>query len=346
MIGGAAIDPKQVLGPKQVLVFDGDDKVRRGMVQLLGSEGLGLSVTAVAELSFARDLSQERTFAVALIDLDSPERLSGLELVRLVRQHSPLTAVFVLSAQKTFEGAVLAMRAGANDLIIKTPDQLEYLKHRVSEVCAVPGDQPAFGGDPVVLSEILAVQEEFLHRLMDVSRHLAERESEEPTAGDLLLDPSARVLIVEPDGWLQAQLTNSLEGELLIRGAASGGHGLDLASSGKFQIAFVCDRLPDLPGRTVVSALKSQSPDTIILIFSRPIDAQHPGRIDVIEGSREIPLIPEFHDPRQLAERFEELLEAFHKKSRERRYLVAFRKQNYDLLRRYAEIKQKLSTRT
>ena len=43
-----------------------------------------------------------------------------------------------------------------------------------------------------------------------------------------------------------------------------------------------------------------------------------------------------------MIERIDELREAFRRKSRERRYLASFRQENYELLRRYAELKQRL----
>ena len=55
-----------------------------------------------------------------------------------------------------------------------------------------------------------------------------------------------------------------------------------------------------------------------------------------------IPLVPEFLDGKQMVERIDELREAFRRKSRERRYLAAFRQENYELLKRYADLKQRL----
>ena len=43
-----------------------------------------------------------------------------------------------------------------------------------------------------------------------------------------------------------------------------------------------------------------------------------------------------------MVERIDELREAFRRKSRERRYLASFRQENYELLKRYAELKQRL----
>jgi CheY-like chemotaxis protein len=128
-----------------------------------------------------------------------------------------------------------------------------------------------------------------------------------------------------------------------LRVAASGGEALDAASGGRFQIALVRDNLPDLTGSMVVNTLRSQSPEMITILFSRP--GSKPGRAQVIEASRAIPLVPEFKDARQMVERLDELRAAFVAKNRERRYLASFRQENYELLRRYAELKQKIGAR-
>jgi hypothetical protein len=52
--------------------------------------------------------------------------------------------------------------------------------------------------------------------------------------------------------------------------------------------------------------------------------------------------VPEFSEARQMVERIDELREAFRRKARERRYLAAFRQENYELLKRYADLKLRL----
>jgi hypothetical protein len=53
-------------------------------------------------------------------------------------------------------------------------------------------------------------------------------------------------------------------------------------------------------------------------------------------------IIQPFTDARQILERLDDLAEAFRAKSRERRYIQAFRERHYDFLRRYVEIKTKI----
>jgi DNA-binding response OmpR family regulator len=313
--------------------------VQRGLGQLLGQHNLVPTVLADAER--ARTLVKEKFFAAAVVDLDTPQPNAGLDLVRFMTREARTTAVFVMVSRKAFEGAVEAFRAGARDVIVKSPDQVEHLKKRVVDACL---EVAARASDDRLINEVLAVHEDFLKRLMDTSRRAAELEERlgggSQTAEN---DANCAVLVVESidDPWLGQMLAEVLvKGSYDLRFAGSGGEGIDVATGGRFQIALVRDTLPDLPGSMVVSALKGQSPETITILFSRP--GAKPGRASVIEGSREFPLVPEFSNVKQLVERLDELRAAFTAKSRERRYLAAFRQQNYELLKRYAELKQRL----
>jgi DNA-binding NtrC family response regulator len=323
---------------QEVLVVDGDEKVQRGLAQLLSDHGL--VPTVVSDAVRARELVREKYFAVALIDLDTPQPNGGLELVRWFKQNAPTTTTIVMASRKVFESAVEAFRAGATDIIVKSPDQVQYLKSRTVE--AAQGVQQSLSDDKLI-QEVLGVHEDFLKRLMDSSRRTAELEEQigggsHPSASD----EDCALLIVEDDGWLSKQLATALQvrGGYTLVIVTTGGEALDRASGRTFQLALVRDALPDLSGTMVVSALKAQSPDTLTILYSRP--GASPGKAEVIEGSRTIALVPEFSDARQMIERIDELREAFRRKSRERRYLASFRQENYELLKRYADLKQRL----
>jgi DNA-binding NtrC family response regulator len=323
---------------QEVLVVDGDEKVQRGLAQLLSENGL--VPTVVSDAVRARELVREKYFAVALVDLDTPQTNAGLELVRWFKQNAPTTTAIVMCSRKVFESAVEAFRAGAHDVIVKSPDQVQYLRQRTVDAAA--GIAKSLSDDRLI-QEVIGVHEDFLRRLMETSRKTAELQEQlgggsHPSAAD----EETALLVVEDDGWL----TKQLEGALQVRGGytlvstATGGEALDRASGRSFQLALVRDALPDLTGTMVVNALKAQSPDTLTILYSRP--GSRPGKAEVIEGSKAIALVPEFSDAKQMVERIDELREAFRRKTRERRYLAAFRQENYELLKRYADLKIRL----
>ena len=72
---------------QEVLVVDGDERVQRGLAQLLVEHGL--VPTVVSDAVRARELAREKYFAVALIDLDTPQTNAGLELTRWFKANAP-----------------------------------------------------------------------------------------------------------------------------------------------------------------------------------------------------------------------------------------------------------------
>lgn len=325
---------------QEVLVIDGDPKVQRGIEHLLS--GAGLLPTVLGEPMRALDLATEKFFAVALVDLDTPVEGGGLEVIELLRGRSPRTAVVAMASRRAFDVGVKAFRAGALDVIGKAPDQIDYLRTRV---LALATTQRKDAAQVHLVEEAVALHEEMMKVLLDTWKRAMDLEQAQDGAGDDeegVLDEVTSVLMVEDDGWLGGQLEPMLDERYEMEVVSTGGEALDLVAGEKrFQIALVKDALPDLPGSMVVRTIKQVSPETIVLLFTRP-KRERPGAVQVIESARSIPFIPSFAQPRQLADRLDEIREAFRATTRERRYLGAFRQQHFDLLRRYAELKQKL----
>jgi DNA-binding response OmpR family regulator len=331
-------------GGQEVLVVDGDEDIRQGLRAMLTE--LRLQPTVVGDLERARALCSEKYFAAAIIDLDTPRASAALPLVAWLHKEAPGTTVVVLTARKVFEAAVDAFRAGAADVIVKAPSEIPYLKKRVSAACA---QVRLLASNERLLHDVHGLHEEFLRRLMDTSRRAAELEERlGGGAHSADADEATRVLTVEPpdDPWLSDALWRRLgpQAGYTLHRATTGGEALDVGAARSFHIALVRDALPDLPGTMVVATLRRQRPDTITILYSRP--AIEPGRADIVDDARAIPLCEELTDAGQLIARLDELRRAFVAKSRERRYLASFRQQNYELLRRFADLKQKLKLAT
>lgn len=321
-------------------MVDGDENVRRGMQAMLTE--LKLVPTVLPDLDRAYALAREKYFAAAIIDLDTPRPNGALPLLARLHKDSSGTTLIVLSARQVFEAAVDAFRAGASDVIVKAPSEIEYLKKRVVAACAEVGQKAA---NERLLHDVHALHEDFLKRMMEISRRA--QELEERLGGGAQTadaDGATRLLVVEQadDSWLSDGIRRGLQGRtgFTAHRATTGGEALDVGGAKRFHIALVRDGLPDLPTSMVVNTLRSQSPETITILYARP--GATPGKAEVVDGSRTINLIAELTEPEQLVVRIEELRQAFVGKSRERRYLAAFRQQNYELLRRYADLNQKL----
>jgi DNA-binding response OmpR family regulator len=306
-----------------------------------GLHTVDLSAIVVGDLEAARNAAQKTSFGLALIDLDLGETRLALELLATLRQRSPQTALVALTAQPSFDLAMLAVRQGACDVVLKHPEQLAYLWPRA---LALHNQAQAQLERMATLNEAARLNEELLYKLTDTARRVGELRALLSQRGSSPLPPEqeqAHVLIVEDDSWLTKAVSGLLPKAFILSAVGSGGAALDIASERPYDLALVKESLPDLPGRMVVRTLSAQSPETLVMLFAAPT-GKRPGRIDRIEAGKLTPLVPEFSDPRQLAERLNELFQAQLARRRERRYLAEFRAENFDLLRRFADLRKRL----
>ncbi len=314
----------------EVLVIDKDESVHQGMTQLLASARL--HVTCAATPNDAYSHMRRKFFSVVVVDLDTPTPAAGLDTCRTVKELSPTSMVVMLTPRKSFDDAVESIRAGAVDVVWKSPESVAYLRDRVM---AAAGRSVGKREVNSILTDVRETYDDFLKRFMDAERRAMDGAS---GVNPLSSRDELRVLIVAPDSSLKDALIRSQAKGFEFASAASGGEGLDRCSSSRFHIAMVCEHLPDLPGSMVVKSIKTQSPETVVLQYTPPPG----GRVELVESRRRVDVVSEFNDPSQLIERLDELAEAFHVKSRERKYTQAFREKHYDFLRRYVQLKLKI----
>ena len=100
--------------PAKVLVVDDDKVVLRAVSEILQREGyIVIAIDdAVEGLAAAKDPSID----VAVLDIKMPN-LSGLDLLRAVKQARPEVEVIMMTAFATVETAVEAVKAGAYDYL-------------------------------------------------------------------------------------------------------------------------------------------------------------------------------------------------------------------------------------
>jgi response regulator RpfG family c-di-GMP phosphodiesterase len=112
--------------PTRLLVADDDAAVRSVLAEFLSAE---YECEAVGSAEEALRLLESGEFRLVLSDIAMPG-MSGLELIRRVRELAPDTLVIVVSGSQEIESAVDALRAGAFDYIVK-PFDLEHLRFAV-----------------------------------------------------------------------------------------------------------------------------------------------------------------------------------------------------------------------
>ena len=109
---------------RQILVVDDDQSLRR--VTQLQLEDAGHEVITAASGEEALLRIDEEAPALVITDFKMPG-ISGLEVLRRVRESHPQTTVLMVTAFGTVQSAVEAMKAGAYDYITKPIDHDELL---------------------------------------------------------------------------------------------------------------------------------------------------------------------------------------------------------------------------
>jgi DNA-binding NtrC family response regulator len=317
----------------EVLVVDSDPMVQKGLVTVLAPAGL--HVTGATSPERALELVTTKFFGVVVVDLDTPAPGAGIALVGKIQERSPQTLVIVLSPRKSFDGAVNAFRAGARDVIVKAPDQVEYLRDRI---IAAAGDISNRNQTETLLGQIRETFEDFLKRMMEAERRATDLE-DRVNGRDLSradVPDEMRILVVDSDDRLFKALVSAEKAGFQFFLSQTGGEALDRVTTTAWHIALVGQNVPDLPPSMIIKALKSQAPDMIVISY------EPNGRLEIVENSRTIPLVDKFTAASQLTERLDELAGAHRAKGRERRYLQAFRDKHYEFLRRLSELRRRI----
>jgi two-component system OmpR family response regulator len=118
----------------KVLVVEDDRTV--GQFVLRGLEENHCTVDLVGEGREALELASQGTYDVIVLDLRLPG-MSGIEVLRTLRDRGVETPVLVLTAQDAVESKVQALRTGADDYVTK-PFAFDELLARVEALSRRP----------------------------------------------------------------------------------------------------------------------------------------------------------------------------------------------------------------
>jgi two-component system KDP operon response regulator KdpE len=102
--------------PATILVVDDEVAICRSLEAVLAQDGHAVVAVQSGEAALAQIDGQD--FDLALLDLQL-KSMSGMDVVAYLRQHSPDTAIIILTAHGSLETAVEALRQGAHDYLFK-----------------------------------------------------------------------------------------------------------------------------------------------------------------------------------------------------------------------------------
>lgn len=116
----------------KVLVIDDDALVRNFIAETLRRKNL--EVCTAENGSKALQLIKDTVFDLIITDMKMPD-LTGLDIIKKVRELSPSTLVVVVTGYGSIENAVEAMHQGAFTYLVKpfSPDIIEALVNKASE---------------------------------------------------------------------------------------------------------------------------------------------------------------------------------------------------------------------
>ena len=248
--------------------------------------------------------------------------------------------IVMLTPRKSFDDAVASLRAGAVDIVLKTPESVAYLKERIMQAASRSADKREVDS---LLAEVREVHEAFLERFMAAERRALDVEDRllgrDPSEG---LAVSIRTLVVDPEPSLNTELSNAAPPGFEFVPAFSGGQALDQCGTSRFQMALVKRGLHDLPSSILVRNLKAQNSDMMVLDYQGPGQGGTVDLVDVSGRGQNQTLVADFRSAQDLVAQLGELSAAFREREKERRYVEQFRERHYDFLRKFVMLKAKI----
>jgi DNA-binding NtrC family response regulator len=111
-----ATDSEKLERPIDLLLVDDDDELREDMARFFSRRGYNVSECAGGEQALA--FTDQRAFGVVVLDMMMPG-ISGLELLKKLKERGSESEIVMLTGQGTIETAVEAMKLGAREFLTK-----------------------------------------------------------------------------------------------------------------------------------------------------------------------------------------------------------------------------------
>jgi DNA-binding NtrC family response regulator len=120
------------MNSKNVLVIDDEPVVRDGCRMVLTKEGLTVDVCDSGGRGL--EMAREGEYDVIIVDLKLPD-VDGMEILGTIKQEKPRTCIIIITGYATIQSAILAMKRGAFDYLVKpfSDDELILCVERAIE---------------------------------------------------------------------------------------------------------------------------------------------------------------------------------------------------------------------
>lgn len=143
-----SIQPASVFPGAHILVVDDESATRHTLADLFTR--MGYQATEAPSGPAALELIARRRFDLVILDLNMPE-MSGSEVLKAARPLAPDTVFIILTAYGTLDSAIVAIRHGAFDYLLKPSPVKEIV--RAVEAGLVERQRRLGREEPVALLE-------------------------------------------------------------------------------------------------------------------------------------------------------------------------------------------------
>lgn len=131
----------------RLLLIEDDPSLADGLQLMLRAEGFGVTSTEQGDEGVS--LAKQHTFDLILLDLGLPD-ISGLEVLRRMRERGVVTPVIILTGDARIEQKVRCLSAGADDYVTR-PFHRDEL---VGRIRAVVRRSRGHAGSTIVIGDL------------------------------------------------------------------------------------------------------------------------------------------------------------------------------------------------
>ena len=120
------------MSKSRILVADDEEIMRLSLIDWLSEDGY--DVVAVEDGYKAIEKTEQEKWDLAIIDLKMP-KMDGIEVLKKLNQTQPKLPVIMITAYATIDSAVMAMKEGAADYIVKPfdPEEISIIVAKIVE---------------------------------------------------------------------------------------------------------------------------------------------------------------------------------------------------------------------
>ncbi len=224
-----------------ILIIEDDRIIMQSYSEFL--QDLGYKTLCAADGKSGVDLFDRELIDLIIVDLLMPV-MSGLEVLSEINRKSPDIPIIIISGKGTFSDAVIALRAGAWDYLVKPITDLSILTYTVENALE----------KALLLKKNKQYQKHLEHLVMEQTKILSRQKENIKRAQDLhrliitkqlplcsIFNIEASYIPSEEIGGDLLHIAETAEGNIIIILADCTGHGLG-ASMHTTMIKILCDK--------------------------------------------------------------------------------------------------------